>query len=214
MYQKFFFAHSTSVKYTTRKTPCEILFGTERRKPTSLKLGLYRRKHYFCCADFCKQLPSHSHSENHLKNHLMYDLLLRQFSLSFLDRERGIKQIYSATFERCQEQGTRSHADRKRFEMGQHLDVGQKPFDENHRQKDKSFIIDTLHHSLSLIVSRIQATKNKKATILRLQTVHRNHLFEYYPKEKTLPPMVEENVPMGRRHDDCYERFLEQHTQK
>ena len=44
--------------------------------------------------------------------------------------------------------------------------------------------------------------------------MHRNHLVEYYPKEETLPPMIEEYVPMDRRHDDFYERFMEQRFQK
>ena len=44
--------------------------------------------------------------------------------------------------------------------------------------------------------------------------MHRNHLVEYYPKEETLPPMIEEYVPMDRRHDDFYERFMEQRLQK
>ena len=43
--------------------------------------------------------------------------------------------------------------------------------------------------------------------------MHRNHLVEYYPKEETLPPMIEEYVPMNRRHDDFYERFVDQRFQ-
>ena len=43
-----------------------------------------------------------------------------------------------------------------------------------------------------------------------LKAVHRNHLVEYYPKVETLPPMIEEYVPMDRRQDDFYERFMEQ----
>ena len=44
--------------------------------------------------------------------------------------------------------------------------------------------------------------------------MHRNHLVEYYPEEETLPAMMEEFVPMDKRHDDCYERFLELRIQK
>ena len=44
--------------------------------------------------------------------------------------------------------------------------------------------------------------------------MHRNHLVEYYPKEETLPPMIEECVPMDRRPDDFYEKFMEQQIQK
>ena len=43
------------------------------------------------------------------------------------------------------------------------------------------------------------------------KTVHRNHLVEYYPKEELLAPVIEEYVPMDRRHDDFY---MEQRIQK
>ena len=131
---KFAFAHNTSVNYTTGKTPYEIVSGTKPQIPMSLKLGLYRNKHKFCCSEFCKDLPSHSHSENNLKNQLLDNLLRPQFSHTLLERQRDFKRIYSATFERCREQTARSHAYRNRFKLGQHLEIGQKVLYENHRQ--------------------------------------------------------------------------------
>ena len=47
-----------------------------------------------------------------------------------------------------------------------------------------------------------------------IKTVHRNHLVEYYPKEESLPAMIEKYVPHDQRHDDFYERFLEQRIEK
>ena len=44
--------------------------------------------------------------------------------------------------------------------------------------------------------------------------MHRNHLVKYYPKEETLPPMIEKYVPMDRHPDDFYERVMEQRIQK
>ena len=64
---KFAFAHNTSVFYTTGKTPYEIVFGTKPQIPMSFKLELYRIKNKLCCSEFCKDLPSHSHSGNNLK---------------------------------------------------------------------------------------------------------------------------------------------------
>ena len=107
---KFAFAHNTSVIYTTGKTPYEIIFGTEPQIPMSLKIGLYRNKHKLCCADFCKDLPPHSHTENNLKNQLLGDLLRQQLSHALPKRERDSKRIYFATFERCREQTAGSHA--------------------------------------------------------------------------------------------------------
>ena len=57
-----------------------------------------------------------------------------------------------------------------------------------------------------------QIQNYKDPTILK--TVHRNHLVEYYPKEETLPPMIEEYVPMDRCHDGFFERFIEQRIQE
>ena len=100
---KFAFAHNTIVNYTIGKTPYEIVFGTNSQKSMSLKLGLYRNKHKLCCSEFCKDLPSHSHSENNMKNQLLDNLLKPQLSQAFLERERDFKRIYSATFERWRE---------------------------------------------------------------------------------------------------------------
>ena len=100
----------------------------------SLKLGLYCNKHKLCCSVFCKNLPSHSHSENNLKNQLLDNLLRPQFSHALLERERDLKRIYSSTFQRCREQTARSHAYRNRFKLGQHIEIGQKVLFENHRQ--------------------------------------------------------------------------------
>ena len=47
-----------------------------------------------------------------------------------------------------------------------------------------------------------------------IKTVNRNNLVEYYPKEKSLPAMIEEYVPHDQRHDDFYERFLQQRIGK
>ena len=47
-----------------------------------------------------------------------------------------------------------------------------------------------------------------------IKTVHRNHLIEYYPKEDSLPAMIDEYVPHDQRHDDFFERFLEQRNGK
>ena len=215
---KFAFAHNTSVNYTTGKTPYEIVFGTKLQIPMSLKLGLYRNKHKICCSDFRKDLPPHSHSENNLKNQLLDNLLRPQPSHTLLEREREFKRIYSATFERCREQTARSHAYRNRFKLGQQLEIGQKVLYESHRQDlSKSQKLQQRRLGPFTVTKRVtnttyQIEDDKDPTTLK--TVHRNHLVDYCPKEETLPPMIEEYVPMDRRHDDFYERFMEQRFQK
>ena len=68
---KFVFAHNKVMKYTTGKTPNEVVFHAKPPIPLSLKLELYRNKDKFCCSEFCRDLPSLSHSENNLMNHLL-----------------------------------------------------------------------------------------------------------------------------------------------
>ena len=131
---KYVFAHSTSANITTGKIPSKNVFGTKPQFPMSLKLGFYRNKHKLCCSEFSKDLPSHSHSENNLKNQLLDSLLQPQLSHALLERKRDFTKIFSATFERCREQTARSHAYRNRFKLGHHLEIRQKVTYENHCQ--------------------------------------------------------------------------------
>ena len=148
-----------------------------------LKLELYRNKHKTCCSDFCKDLPSHSHNENNLKNQLLDNLLRPQFSHALLERERDFKTIYLASFERCREQTARSHANRNRFKLGQHLEIGEKFLYENRRQDiSKSQKLQQRQLGPFIVTKRVtnktyQNQVDKDSTILK--TVHRNHLVEY-----------------------------------
>ena len=180
---KFAFAHNTSVNYTTGKTLSELLFGTKPLIPMSLKLGLYSIKHKLCCSEFRKDLPSHSNSENNLKNQLLYELLRPQTSHALLERERDFKRIYSAICGRCREQTAGSHAYKNRFKLGQHLKIGQKFLYKNHCQD--------LSKSQKLKQRRLwpfTATKRVSNTIYQIQddndptilkTVLQNQLVEY-----------------------------------
>ena len=135
-----------------------------------------------------------------------------------MDRERDFKRIYSSTFERCREQTARSHAYTNRFKLGHHLDVGQKVLYENHRQDlSKSQKLQQRRLGPFTVTKRVTSTTyqiqdDKDPSITK--TVHRNHLVEYYPKEESLPAMIDEYVPHDQRHDDFYERFLEQRIGK
>ena len=180
----------------------------------SLKLGFYRNKHELCCSSFCKDLPSHSQSENSLRNELLDKLLQSQLSQALLEKERTFKQIYSSTFERCREQTARSHAYRNRFKLGHHLEVGQKVLYENHKQdltgsqKFQQRRLGPLTVTKRITNTTYQIQDDKDLTIIK--TVHRNHLVEYYRKEGSLPAMIEEYVPCDHQKDNFYERFVEQ----
>ena len=101
--------------------------------------------------------------------------------------------------------------------MGHHLDIGQKLLYENHRQDlSKSQNIQQRQLGPFTVTKRItntiyQIQDDKDPTILK--TVHRNPLVEYYPKEESLPPMIEEYDPSDTHRDDFYERFMERWVQ-
>ena len=116
------------------------------------------------------------------------------------------------------EQATRSYAYRNRFKLGQHLNIGQKTLYENHRQDlSKSQKLQQRRLAPLTVTKRetnttYQIQDDKDPMILKM--VHQNHLVDYYPEDETLPAMIEEYVPMDRRHDDLFERCMEQQNQK
>ena len=179
-------------------------------------LGLHRNKHKLCCSNFCKDLPSHCHSENSLKKELLNNLLQPQLSQALLEREQTFKTKYSSTFERCREQTAQSHAYGNRFKLGHHLKIGQKVLYEKHKQDFKrSQKLQRRKIGPFSVTKRItnttsQIQDDKDPTILK--TVQRNHLVENYPKEESLPAMIEEYVPPDYRKDNFYERFMERRT--
>ena len=89
---------------------------------------------------------------------------------------------------------------------------------ENHRQDlSKSQKLQQSRLGQFTVTKRITNTTyriqdDKDPTILK--TVHRNYLVEYYPKEESLPPMIEEYVPSDTHRDDFYERFMERGVQQ
>ena len=102
--------------------------------------------------------------------------------------------------------------------MGQHLEIRQKVLYENHCQdlsENRTFQQRRLGHftvTKRVLNTTSQIQDDEDPTVFK--TVNRNHPVEYYPKEETLPPMIEEYVTMDRRPDDFYERFMEQRIQK
>ena len=147
---------------------------------------------------------------------MLDNLLQPQLSQALLERERTFKQIYTPTFECCQEQTARSHAYRNRFKLGHHLEIGQKVLYENHKQDlTRCQKLQPRRLGLFTVTKRVtnttyQIQDDKDPTIIK--TVHRNHLVEYYPKEGSLPAMIEEYVPSDHQDNNLYERFMEQRT--
>ena len=147
---------------------------------------------------------------------MLDNLLQPQLSQALLEGERTFKQYHSSTFERYREQTARSHAYRNRFKLGHHLEIGQKVLHENHKQDlTRSQKLQQRQLGPFTVTKRFtnttyQIQDDKDPTVIK--TVHRNHLVQYYPKEGSLPAMIEEYVPSDNQNDNFYERFMERGT--
>ena len=100
--------------------------------------------------------------------------------------------------------------------MGHHVEIGQKVLYENHkqeftrRQKFQQRRLGPFTVTKLIANTAYQIQDDKHPTVF--ETVLRNHLVEHYPKEGSLPAMIEEYVPPDYRNDSFYERFMEQRT--
>ena len=99
--------------------------------------------------------------------------------------------------------------------MGHHLEIGQKVLYEKHKQDL------TRSQKLQQRLGPFTVTKRITNTTYQIQddkyptiikTVHRNHLVELFPKEGSVPALIEEYVPSDHQNDNFYERFMEQRT--
>ena len=92
--------------------------------------------------------------------------------------------------------------------------AGQKVLYENHQQDlSKNQKLQQKRLGPFTVTKRVTKTTyqiqdDKDPSIIK--TLRRNHFVECYPKEESLPAMIEEYVPHDKRHDDFYDWFMEQ----
>ena len=212
----FAFAHNTSVNYTTGKTPYENFFAAKRQISMSVKLGVYRNKHKFCCSEICADLLPHTHDESSMKYRFLQKLLRPQLSQALLDPERVFRLVYSSTFEQCREQRAPSHAYRNKFKAGNQLDIGQKVLhdwqDLSKSQKLQRRRLGPFTDTKRITSTTSQIQDDEDPSVMK--TVHRNHLVYYYAEEESLPAVIEKQVPHDQQHDDFSEQFSEQRIGK
>ena len=100
--------------------------------------------------------------------------------------------------------------------MARHLEIGQKVLNENHKQdvrrsqKLQQRRLGPFTFTRRITNTTFQIQDDKDPTVIK--TDRRNHLVEYYPKEESLPTMIEEFIPSDHQNDNFYERFMEQRT--
>ena len=176
----------------------------------SRKLRFYRNKHKLCCSTFRNNLLSHSHSENNLKNELLDNPLRPQFAEALLEKE-----LYSFLYFQ-----TVPRANCTVIRISQLVQTGisassrsestlrksQKNLTRSNNFQQRRLGSFTIIKRITKAIFQIQGIKNPA----NAKTVHRKHLVEYYPKEGSLPAMIEKSVPPDHQNDDFYERFMEQ----
>ena len=146
----------------------------------------------------------------------MDNLLQPQFSQALSERERTFRKNHSSTFDYCREQTARSQGYRNRFKLGHHLQIRQKVLYENHQQeftrsqKFQQRKLGPITVTKRITNTTYQNQDDRDPTVIK--TVHRNHLVENYPREGSLPAIIEEYKPSDHQNDNFYEGFMEQRT--
>jgi len=97
------------------------------------------------------------------------------------------------------------------LKLGRPISTGQKVFLENHAQDlTKSQKLKQLRVGPFTVTKQITNTTyeiREDANLANVQTTHRNHLIEYFPKEERLPPLIT-NYAVITRDSDFYKHLV------
>ena len=208
---QFAFAHNTTVSYTTGTSPYEIVFGAKPQIPLSLKLGLHRNREKLCSAAFCEGLQPHTHSEQFTTNEAVDRFLNTAIGKSMIERETNFKKIYCQTYAKSRETLEKSREYRNRYKLGRKLEIGQKVLLEDHSSvtgKSKKLCeLRSGPYTITKVITEVnyEITLDNDPTTKR--AAHRNHLIEYFPASKTLPPLVQEYADPTNMDNEFYKRI-------
>ena len=114
--------------------------------------------------------------------------------LVFFTRENQFKRLYAETCHVSRETTDKSNEYRKKHKVGKELQVGQKVLRENfNKELNKSKKLSSLRSGPYTVLRKITNTTYEiELDELPGKTLHshRNHLFEYFPKDETIPSMI------------------------
>ena len=133
--------------------------------------------------------------------------------MDLLNRETQFKNIYRKVYRKVREANHRSLWYRNKYKLAKPLLVGQKVPMENHNiQLGKSQKLCKLG-SGPYIVTKVTTKGNYEIDLhadrTRTQVVHRNHLVEYFPRDKELPKLSSNyGKPFNKdRNDHFYNEY-------
>ena len=171
----------------------------------TLKLGLLRDKDKQGKPEFCDGLPSHTHSENSLPNISLNRLFRPQLSDELLKRKNEFQRNYSSTYQRCRQTTSKAHEHRNRLKLGRPISTGQKVSLENHAQdltrsqKPKQLRYGPFTVTKQITITSYEIREDAKPD--NVKTKHSNHVIEYFPKQKRLPPLITNYAVISRDSD-------------
>ena len=186
-----FFPYAYNTQYQTRlgMSPYEVVFNQKPRKPTKIKLRLITDEMGNCNPtekSACNTQPAHTHLEKQFSHPKVAKLQKGTFAKWFLDKEKHYKDTYQSITKILQNRKKLTDEMNLRFRTAKPLEKNTFVLVTNQQQVDGvSKNLFPLKTGPYLIIDKPTETTyilkdNNKEHI----TIHRNHIVQYYPKEK------------------------------
>ena len=196
-----FFPYAYNTQYQTRlgMSPYEVVFNQKPRKPTQVRLGTTIHDFGNCNPSdqsICKTQPTHTHLEQQFNHPKLAKLQKGFFAKWFLDKEKQINETYQTITRILQNRKNLTNEMNKRFRTAKPLPIRTFVLLTNQQQIDGvSKKLIPLKTGPYLVIEKptdttyILQDKNKEKI-----TIHRNHIVPYYPKEKHIKEVLNNNL--------------------
>ena len=176
-------------------------------------MGLVREDNDLCQSEFFQSLPNHTHVNKETKLSCIDNLLSSKSSMDLLNHEIQFKNIYRKVYRKVREANHRSLSYRKMYKLAKPLRVEQKVVSENlinpFGKSQNMCELRSGPYIVTKVITKITYEIAFDADPTRTQVVHRNHLVEYFPRDKELPKLLSnyENLFNNYKTEHFYNEY-------
>ena len=157
-------------------------------------MGLVRDDNELCLSEFCQSLPNHTHVKKETSHSCIGNLLSSKSSMHLLNRETQIKKTNRNLYRNVGELNQRSLSDRNKYKLVKPLRVGQKVLLENHivpfGKSQKLCEHRSGPYKVTKVIKKVNYEIAVDADPTATEVIHRNHLFDYFPRDNELPKLL------------------------
>ena len=193
-----FFPHAYNTQYQTRLVMSlyEVVFNQKPRKPTKNKLGTTTDEIGNCNpteTSACNTQPAHTHLEKQFSHPKIAKLQKGTFAKWFLDKEKHYNDTYRTITRILQNRKKLTDEMNLRFRTAKPLEKNTFVLITNQQQIDGvSKKILPLKTGPYLIIDKpTETTYILKDNNKEYITIHKNHIVQYYPKERHIKPELQ-----------------------